>query len=106
MLARLCRIEDRSLVGASRPIEVDVLTSLDLADSRVAADRAPDLSLELTLSNVIAVEHVVYEDTVSLALAPQHHDTHSNRSGQGNRRCRGSDQQHSQPTKSCATPSA
>jgi hypothetical protein len=59
---KLCRAEDGCLVGASSPVEVDILTSLDLTDSRVAADWAPDLSLELTLSNIIAVKHVVYQD--------------------------------------------
>lgn len=41
------------------PVEVDVLTLLDFAHTRITADGTPDLSLELTGSNIIAEEFVV-----------------------------------------------
>jgi hypothetical protein len=52
-MPRICRL-------ATSPVVVDISAHLDFANRRVAADRAPDLSLELTGSNVIAEEGVVY----------------------------------------------
>lgn len=49
----------RHLVRSRSPIELGVLASLDLVDSRVTADGTPDLLLELAGGDVIAEEGVV-----------------------------------------------
>jgi hypothetical protein len=47
-------------LDAGSPVEVDVCARRDFADGWVTADRSPDLRLELTRRNVIAIEQVVY----------------------------------------------
>jgi hypothetical protein len=47
------------LAAADGPVEVDVLARRDFADSWVTADRSPDLCLELTCRNIIAIEQIV-----------------------------------------------
>jgi hypothetical protein len=67
------------------PVELNILARRDLANRRVAADRWPDLDLELAFSNIIAEELVIYHSSVS---SSQHNlgDTHSSRSDQETRR--------------------
>jgi hypothetical protein len=50
--------DDRSVFRS--PVEVNILTRRDLANRRIAADRRPDLNLELAFSNIIAEELIVY----------------------------------------------
>lgn len=115
---QLAAQQHRHLVSGSSPVELGILARLDLADSRVAADRAPDLLLELAGGDVIAEEGVVcflvsHPSYIHLhhLLKPTiyllRHDeiTYSTRTDQATAHCPRNVRRHSQSTTSCARPS-
>jgi hypothetical protein len=52
-------MESQSLLSDS-PVEIDTLASSSFSGGGIVADRAPDLFLELSGSNIITEELVVY----------------------------------------------